>query len=146
MNKDLEQLLNEHDNIVIGAGSGLSAAAGFEYGGKTFMDNFYYMYEKYGYTDMYSAGFHYFDTLEEYWAYWSKMVYLNRYKYFAKPLYKRIYELVKNKNYFVITTNVDHQFQLAGFYKKDYFICKVITDYSNVHKVVITKLMIIKKS
>ena len=121
MNKDLEKLLSEYDNIVIGVGSGLSAAAGFEYGGKTFMDNFSYMYEKYGYTDMYSAGFHNFDTLEDYWAFWSKMVYLNRYKYLARPLYKKLYELVKDKNYFVITTNVDHQFQLSGFDKKRLF-------------------------
>lgn len=121
MNKDLEKLLSEYDNIVIGAGSGLSAAAGFEYGGKTFMDNFSYMYEKYGYTDMYSAGFHNFDTLEDYWAFWSIMVYLNRYKYLARPLYKKLYELVKDKNYFVITTNVDHQFQLSGFDKKRLF-------------------------
>lgn len=117
----LQTLINECDAIVIGAGAGLSQAAGFEYGGKTFIDNFKYMFDLYGYTDMYSAGFHNFDTLEEKWAYWSKMIYLNRYKYEAKPLYTRLFNLVKNKNYFVITTNVDHQFQLAGFDKKRLF-------------------------
>lgn len=121
MNNEFEKIINEYDNIVIGAGAGLSSAAGFVYGGKVFMDNFKYMYDEYGYKDMYSAGFHHFDTLEEKWAYWSKMIYLNRYKYQALDLYKRLYNLIKNKNYFVITTNVDHQFQLAGFDKKRLF-------------------------
>lgn len=121
MNKLLEKLLKEYDTIVVEAGSGLSSAAGFEYGGKTFMDNFKYMYDLYGYTDMYSAGFHDFDTLEEKWAFWSKMVYLNRYKDGAKPLYKKLYEVLKDKDYFILSTNVDHQFQLAGFDKKRLF-------------------------
>jgi len=121
MNKDLKKLLTEYDTIVLGAGSGLSAAAGFEYGGKTFMDNFSYMHDLYGYTDMYTAGFHDFDTLNDYWAFWAKMVYLNRYKYHALPLYKKLYELLKDKNYFIITTNVDHQFRLAGFDKMRIF-------------------------
>lgn len=121
MNELLKKLLNEYDTVVIGAGSGLSSAAGFEYGGSTFMDNFKYMYDLYGYTDMYSAGFHDFDTLEEKWAFWSKMVYLNRYKDGAKQLYKYLYDLVKDKDYFVITSNVDHQFQLSGFDKKRLF-------------------------
>ena len=117
----LKQLIDDAEAVVIGAGAGLSAAAGFEYGGKTFMGNFKYYYDTWGYTDMYSAGFHQFKTLEEKWAYWSKMIYLNRYKYSAMPLYTRLLELVKDKNYFVITTNVDHQFQLAGFDKERLF-------------------------
>lgn len=114
---DLKKIINEAEAIVIGAGAGLSSAAGFEYGGNTFLNNFKYMNEKYGYIDMYSAGFHQFNSLEEKWAYWSKMIYLNRYKDGAKDLYIRLYNLIKDKNYFVITTNVDHQFQLAGFRK-----------------------------
>lgn len=119
--ESLQKMINEAEAIVIGAGAGLSAAAGFEYGGKTFMDNFKYLYDEYGYTDMYSAGFHHFDSLEEKWGYWAKMIYLNRYKCEAKPLYKTLYQYVKDKNYFVITTNVDHQFQLSGFDKKRLF-------------------------
>lgn len=119
--KKVLDILDEADAIVIGAGSGLSSAAGFEYGGKTFMDNFKYMYDLYGYQDMYSAGFHNFDTLEEKWAYWSKMIYLNRYNDDGKELYKKLYHLVQGKNYFVITTNVDHQFQKAGFDKNRLF-------------------------
>lgn len=121
MNDDVKKILEEADAIVIGAGAGLSAAAGFEYGGKTFLDNFKYMHDEYGYNDMYSAGFHDFDTNEEYWGYWSKMIYLNRYKLGSLPLYQTIYNLVNDKNYFVITTNVDHQFQLAGFNKERLF-------------------------
>ena len=117
----IKKLINEADAIVVGAGAGLSTAAGFEYGGKTFMDNFKYMYDNYGYTDMYSAGFHHFDSSEEKWGYWSKFIYLERYKDGAKPLYKKLLEILKNKNYFVITTNVDHQFQLAGFDKNRLF-------------------------
>lgn len=117
----LLRLIDEADAIVIGAGAGLSTAAGFEYGGKTFMDNFSYMHERYGYNDMYSAGFHHFDSSEERWAYWSKMIYLNRYQSGPKDLYKRLLALLKGKNYFVITTNVDHQFQLAGFDKNRLF-------------------------
>lgn len=121
MKESLKELLDKADAILLGAGAGLSTAAGFEYGGKTFMDNFPWMHEKYGYTDMYSAGFHPFSSSEEKWGYWSKFIYLNRYKEGAKPLYKKLYSLVKNKDYFVLTTNVDHQFQLAGFSKDRLF-------------------------
>lgn len=119
--EELVKLIAESDAVVIGAGSGLSAAAGFNYGGSVFMDNFKYMYDEYGYSDMYSAGFHDFDTLEEKWGYWAKMIYLNRYSDTGKNLYKRLYYLVKDSNYFVITTNVDHQFQKSGFDKKRLF-------------------------
>lgn len=117
----INELISNADAIVIGAGAGLSTASGFEYGGKTFMDNFKYMYDLYGYQDMYSAGFHQFDTLEEKWAYWARMIFLNRYNDNGKPLYKKLYELFKDTNYFVITTNVDHQFQKAGFDKNRLF-------------------------
>ncbi len=117
----LIKLINEADAICIGAGAGLSTASGFIYGGSNFLNNFKYMHDLYGYNDMYSAGFHNFDTLEDYWGYWSKFVYLNRYKESGKDLYKRLLELVKNKNYFVITTNVDHQFILSGFDKDRIF-------------------------
>lgn len=119
--KLLQKLIAESEAIVIGAGAGLSAAAGFEYGGKTFLDNFSWMHERYGYTDMYSAGFHAFSTSEEKWAYWSRFVYLERYQGGAKRLYQSLFSLVRGRNYFVITTNVDHQFQLAGFDKERLF-------------------------
>ena len=118
--KKLIKLINDADAIVIGAGAGLSTAAGFEYGGNTFLKHFKYMNDEYGYTDMYSAGFHQFQSSEAKWSYWSKFIYLNRYQG-VKKLYKDLFELIKNKNYFVITTNVDHQFQLAGFDKKRLF-------------------------
>ena len=79
------------------------------------------MHDKYGYTDMYSAGFHHFDSNEEMWGYWCRNIYLNRYKEQKNKLYEDLLSLIKNKNYFVITTNVDHQFQLAGFDKKRLF-------------------------
>mgnify|MGYP002516959275 CR=1 FL=1 len=121
MNDKLKKLIDEYDNILIGAGAGLSIASGFEYGGKTFIDNFKYMHDRYGYTDMYTAGFHNFKNSEEKWTYWSKMIYLNRYSDSEKALYKRLYNLIKDKNYFVITTNVDHQFQKNGFDKERLF-------------------------
>lgn len=119
--EELKKRIDEADAIVIGAGAGLSTAAGFVYGGEYFLKNFPEMHEKYGYTDMYSAGFHNFKTEEEKWGYWSNFVYLNRYKDGAKDLYKKLLKIVDGKNYFVLTTNVDHQFQLAGFDKKRLF-------------------------
>lgn len=116
----IKELINKSDAIILGAGAGLSTSAGFEYGGKTFLSNFKYMHDKYGYTDMYSAGFHPFENSEEKWGYWSKFIYLNRYQG-VKPLYLELYELLKDKNYFILTTNVDHQFQLAGFDKNRLF-------------------------
>ena len=117
----IKELIKNADAVLIGAGAGLSTAAGFIYGGKYFLDNFADIHEKYGYTDMYSAGFHDFYTSEEKWGYWARFIYLQRYKEGAKPLYKQLLNLVKDKNYFVLTTNVDHQFQLAGFDKNRLF-------------------------
>lgn len=118
--KKIKELINSSDAIIIGAGAGLSTSAGHDYSGKRFMDNFKYMFERYGYKDMYSAGFHPFESLEEYWGYRSKFIYINRYLE-VLPLYKDLFSLLKSKNYFIITTNVDHQFQKAGFDKERLF-------------------------
>jgi NAD-dependent SIR2 family protein deacetylase len=116
-----KKLIADADYVLLGAGAGLSTAAGFEYGGDFFEENFPDFAEKYGMKDMYSAGFYPFKTSEEKWAYWSRMVYHNRYKGLANETYVDLFDLVKNKDYFVITTNVDHQFQLAGFDKNRLF-------------------------
>ena len=107
--------INDADYILVGAGAGFSAAAGIEYSGKRFEDNFKDFIEKYGLTDMYSSGFYPFKTLEEKWAYWARHVYMNRYSVGKTELYEQLLELVKDKDYFVLTTNVDHQFWINGF-------------------------------
>lgn len=117
----LKDLLANADAIVIGAGAGLSTAAGFTYSGKRFHENFHDFEAKYNFHDMYAGGFYPYPTPEEYWAYWSRYVYLNRYTEPPKPTYNELYELVKNENYFVITTNVDHLFRKAGFDKRRLF-------------------------
>lgn len=115
-------LLNNADYVLIGAGAGLSTAGGFEYSGEKFERYFSDFGKKYGYKDMYSGGFYPYTTLEEKWAFWSRYVYVNRYMD-KKPnkLYKMLLNVVKDKNYFVLTTNVDHQFQIAGFDKSKIF-------------------------
>ncbi|RHP36142.1 SIR2 family NAD-dependent protein deacylase [Lachnotalea sp. AF33-28] len=110
----IEQLA-QAQAVVIGAGSGLSAAAGFTYTGERFTRHFSEFIERYHMTDMYSAGFYPFQTQEEKWAYWSRHIYYNRYDQDAGKAYLDLLNLVRDKNYFVITTNVDHQFWLAGF-------------------------------
>ena len=117
----LKSLIRGSEAIVIGAGAGLSTAAGFTYSGKRFHENFHDFEAKYNFHDMYSGGFFPYETQEEYWAYWSRYVFLNRYSKPPKPLYDMLLSLVKNKNYFVITTNVDHCFQNAGFDKQRLF-------------------------
>lgn len=117
----LKNMLNSADAVVIGAGAGLSTAAGFTYTGERFEKYFSDFIEKYGFADMYSGGFYSFETPEEYWAYWSIYIYINRFDGAANDLYKQLFELVKDKDYFVLTTNVDHQFQKAGFNKKRLF-------------------------
>lgn len=117
-------LLRGGDAVIIGAGAGLSTAAGLNYGGRRFTDNFGEFIEKYGsayMTDMYSAGFYPFPTEEEKWGYWSKHAWLNRVEPDALPLYQAIYEMVKDKPHFVLTTNVDHQFWKAGFLDENIF-------------------------
>ena len=107
--------------IVIGAGAGLSVSAGFIYTGRRFIKYFRDFFQKYHFQDMYSGGFYPYDTLEEHWAYWSRYIYINRYMDAPKPVYDKLYELVKDKDYFVLTTNVDHCFQKAGFHKDRLF-------------------------
>lgn len=102
----LKDRLETADAIVIGAGAGLSTSAGFTYSGERFRKYFSDFAEKYGFHDMYAGGFYPYSTLEEYWAYWSRYIYINRYMDPPEPLYEEIYRLVKDKDYFVITTNV----------------------------------------
>ncbi len=113
--------IDNSDSIVIGAGAGLSTSAGFTYSGDRFEKYFSDFSKKYGFNDMYSGGFYPYDTFEEYWAYWSRYIYINRYLNSPKPVYENLLKLVKDKDYFVITTNVDHCFQKAGFDKKRLF-------------------------
>ena len=117
----LFETLHAADAVVVGAGAGLSTAAGFTYSGERFEKYFADFIGKYGFTDMYTAGFHRFPTEEEHWAYWSRHIFYNRYVPAPKPVYDNLLKLVKDKDYFVITTNVDHQFQKAGFDKKRLF-------------------------
>lgn len=107
--------------MVIGAGAGLSAAAGFTYDGERFERHFGDFEEKYGFHDMYSGGFYPYATPEEYWAFWSCSIWLNRYGPIPKPIYRELLKLVEGKDYFVLTTNVDHCFQRAGFDRERLF-------------------------
>ena len=124
INMEIEKLkaaISEYDTILIGAGSGLSTSAGFTYSGQRFDRYFSDFAEKYGFHDMYSGGFTPFESLEEQWAYWSRYIMINRYMDAPKPVYNELLTLVQNKDYFVLTTNVDHCFQKAGFDKKRLF-------------------------
>jgi len=116
--QQIRQKLEEADAVVIGAGSGLSTSAGFTYDGERFEKYFYDFAEKYPIRDMYSGGFYPFASLEEYWAWWSRHIWFNRYVKAPKPVYEDLLDLVRDKDYFVLTTNVDHRFQQAGFDKK----------------------------
>ena len=127
----LKEKLDKADAVVIGAGAGLSTAAGFTYAGERFEKYFSDFKQKYGFTDMYSGGFYPFETLEEYWAYWSRYIYINRYMDIPNNLYDMILSLVNGKDYFVITTNVDHCFQKAGFDKKRLFYSDIMHDLWN---------------
>ena len=117
----LRQALTDADAVVIGAGAGLSTSAGFAYSGDRFEKYFSDFYARYGFSDMYSGGFYPYKTLEEFWAYWSRYIYINRYMDAPKPVYHTLLGLVQDKDYFVLTTNVDHCFQKAGFDKKRLF-------------------------
>ena len=117
----LKQELDTADAVVIGAGSGLSTSAGFTYTGERFQKYFGDFIVKYGFRDMYSGGFYPFDSLEEHWAYWSRYIYINRYLDAPKSVYQELLKLVQGKDYFVLTTNVDHCFQKAGFDKQRLF-------------------------
>ena len=119
--KKLTKAIQTCEAIVVGAGSGLSTAAGLTYSGGRFEKYFADFIERYHLHDMYSAGFYPYQTLEEYWAYWSRHIYYNRYVDAPFNTYQLLWQLVKDKDYFVITTNVDHQFQKNGFDKKRLF-------------------------
>ena len=117
----MRRALEQADAVLIGAGAGLSAAAGLTYSGHRFETHFGDFIRKYGIRDMYAGGFYPFGTLEEYWARWSRHIMINRYEKAPKPVYNALLRLVRGKDYFVLTTNVDHQFQLAGFDKERLF-------------------------
>ena len=119
--RKLQEALQQADSVIIGAGAGLSTSAGFTYDGERFQRYFSDFEAKYGFHDMYSGGFYPFETLEEHWAYWSRFIFLNRYSDPPKPVYQKLLQLVKDKDYFVLTTNVDHCFQKAGFDKHRLF-------------------------
>ena len=119
--KDIKKAVTEAECIFIGAGAGLSAAAGLTYSGERFDKYFSDFKNKYGITDMYSGGFYPFETQEEFWAWWSRHIYVNRYLPVPYNIYEKLLELVKNRDYFVLTTNVDHCFQKAGFNKERLF-------------------------
>ncbi len=117
----LKDVLESADAVVIGAGAGLSTSAGFTYTGERMERYFPDFKKKYGFQDMYSGGFYPYDTLEEHWAYWSRYIYINRYMDAPRPVYEMLYDLVREKDYFVLTTNVDHCFQKAGFDRQRLF-------------------------
>ncbi|MCI8508515.1 MAG: Sir2 silent information regulator family NAD-dependent deacetylase [Lachnospiraceae bacterium] len=118
------KMIKASDMVLIGAGAGASAAAGLTYSGKRFTVNFSEFIEKYGFAnmpDMYAAGFYPFPTEEAKWGYWSKHSMINRFLPPALPLYQMLYQMVQGKEHFVLTTNVDHQFQKAGFADENIF-------------------------
>ena len=117
----LRKAVSEADAIIIGAGAGLSSSAGFTYSGERFEKYFSDFGKKYNFQDMYSGGFYPYETPEEMWAYWSRYIYINRYLDPPKPVYSELLKLVGDKDYFVVTTNVDHCFQKAGFDKERLF-------------------------
>lgn len=147
--KETAEILKCAGSVMIGAGAGLSVSAGFIYTGERFNKYFHDFSLKYGFNDMYSGGFYPYETLEEYWAYWSRYIYINRYTAAPKPVYNMLYDIIKDKDYFVLTTNVDHCFQKAGFDKERLFYTQ--GDYGLIqcskpcHKSVYDNENIIKK-
>ena len=117
----LKETLARADAVLIGAGAGLSTSAGFTYRGERFERHFADFEAKYGFHDMYTGGFYPYSTPEEHWAYWSRYIFINRYTDAPKPVYDDLFALVRDKDYFVLTTNVDHCFQKAGFDKHRLF-------------------------
>ena len=113
--EQLRRLVREADYVLIGAGAGLTTAAGLDYAGEDFRREFNEWIARYRFTDLYTAGFYPFETEEEKWAYWAKHIWFARYRTGALPLYKELLEVVREKDYFVLTTNVDAQFEMAGF-------------------------------
>ena len=119
--EQLREAFDDADAVVVGAGAGLSTAAGYTYSGKRFDALFGDFAARYGFDDMYSGGFYPYDSLEEYWAFWSRYIMCNRYEPAPRPVYEQLLDLVRDRDYFVITTNVDHCFQRAGFDKRRLF-------------------------
>ncbi len=117
----LKNAIADADAVLIGAGAGLSTAAGFTYSGERFERYFSDFIQKYHFRDMYSGGFYPFSAPEEKWAYWSRYIFINRYTDAPKPVYRKLLDLVQDKDYFVLTTNVDHCFQKAGVDKARLF-------------------------
>ncbi|MHC1786384.1 MAG: NAD-dependent deacetylase [Christensenellales bacterium] len=117
----LREHINNTDALVIGAGAGLSASAGFTYSGERFDKHFHDFEVKYGFKDMYTGGFYPYKTQEEHWAYWSRFIFCNRYDLTLSKVYQDLLNLADGKDYFVLTTNVDHQFQINGFDKQRIF-------------------------
>ncbi|MDO5574633.1 MAG: Sir2 silent information regulator family NAD-dependent deacetylase [bacterium] len=117
----LKTALLDANTVFLGAGAGLSASAGFTYTGERFQKHFQDFADRYHFTDMYSGGFYPYETLEEHWAYWSRYIFINRFTQAPEPIYDQLFQLLKDKDYFVLTTNVDHQFQRSGFDKQRLF-------------------------
>ena len=120
----LTKILEKIENsvaILVGIGAGMSTSAGFEYSGERFEKYFSDFKEKYGINDIYEGGFYPFSSLEEYWAWWSRHIYFNRYDVSVGKPYSDLLKILKDKNYFILTTNVDHQIQMAGFEKMRLF-------------------------
>jgi len=140
----LKQALENCDSLVIGAGAGLSASAGFSYSGERFRRYFADFEKKYGFHDMYSGGFYPYATRQEFWAYWSRYILVNRYQDPPRPVYQTLLSLVREKDYFVITTNVDHCFQKAGFEKDRLFSRRAITGCFSAACPAMTAPMIMK--
>lgn len=118
---ELKKILHDAENILIGAGAGLSTAAGYTYSGERFRKHFADFEAAYGFQDMYSGGFYPYATPEEFWGFWCRNIFVNRYDLPPNPTYRKLLEVVRDKNYFVLTTNVDHAFQLNGFDKTRLF-------------------------
>ena len=140
----IKRLLENAEAVVVGAGAGLSASAGFTYSGKRFEENFPDFIKKYGFGDMYSAGFYPYETEEEYWAYWSRYIFLNRYQDAPKNLYQDLFALIKDKDYFVLTTNVDHCFKRLALTSKGCFIPRATMGFGSAQSPVTTRPMIMK--
>ncbi|MBR4382860.1 MAG: Sir2 silent information regulator family NAD-dependent deacetylase [Selenomonadaceae bacterium] len=117
----LKKILHDAENILIGAGAGLSTSAGYTYSGERFQKNFADFEKAYGFSDMYSGGFYPYATPEEFWGFWCRNIFVNRYDLPPNPTYRKLLAVVRDKNYFVLTTNVDHAFQLNGFDKTRLF-------------------------
>ena len=138
----LRTALEEADAVVIGAGAGLSTSAGFTYAGERFRAHFSDFAAKYDFSDMYSGGFYPYETLEEYWAYWSRYIYINRYMDAPKPVYEKLLELVRDKDYFVLITVSRRQ----DLIRNDCFIHRGTMDFFSAASRTVRKLMIMKSS